>query len=62
MSACHYNSWVITGKSDVIIHGSDELSAEIKKFVKDQKKPTLEYQPKEEFEKSYLDFFLNKIM
>ena len=49
-------------KSDIIIHGSENLSDEIKKFVSDQKKPTLEFQPKEEFEKSYLDFYLNQIM
>ncbi len=49
-------------KSDVIIHGSDKLSDEVKKFVKEQSKPTLEFQSKEEFEKSYLDFYLNQIM
>jgi len=48
--------------SDIIIHGSENLSEEIKKFVSDQKKPTLAYQTKEEFEKSYLDFYLKEIM
>jgi starch synthase len=49
-------------KSDIIIHGTDNLSNDVKKYVKEQGKPTLEYQSREEFEKSYLDFYLNQIM
>ncbi len=48
--------------SDFIIEGSEQLSDEIKAFVKEQKKPSLEYIPKDEYEKSYLDFYLNQIM
>ncbi len=48
--------------SDIIIYGSENVSDDIKKFVKEQEKPTLEFYSKEEFEKPFMDFFLNKIM
>jgi len=53
---------IAVAKSDYIIHGSENLSDEIKKYVVEQKKPSLAFQPKEEFEKSYLDFYVNEIM
>jgi starch synthase len=48
--------------SDIIIEGSADLSDEIKAFIKKQGKTSLEYKPREEFEKSYLDFYLNQIL
>ncbi|HIP48707.1 MAG TPA: glycogen synthase [Lutibacter sp.] len=48
--------------SDFIIFGSEDVSDEIKEFVKKSGKTTLEYQSKEDFEKPYTDFLLNKIM
>jgi starch synthase len=48
--------------SDFIIYGSENISDEIKAFVKKKNLPTLEYQTKEEFEQPYTDFLLNKIL
>jgi len=48
--------------SDFVIFGSENLSDEIKDFVKEKNKPTLEYQTKEEFEKPYTNFLLNEIL
>lgn len=48
--------------SDKIIFGSDNVSEDIKEFVNKNKKPTLEFQTKEEFEKPYTDFILSEIM
>jgi len=53
---------IAADNSDVLIHGSDELSDEIKDYISKQNKPTLTYHSKETFEKPYLDFFLNEIL
>lgn len=48
--------------SDFIIYGSENISDELKEFVTNSKKTTLEYHSNEDFEKPYSDFLLNKIM
>lgn len=48
--------------SDFVIYGSEDLSEDIKTFVEESGKTTLEYQSKEEFDKPYTNFLLNEIM
>ena len=48
--------------SDFVIFGSENISEELKEYTKEKGIPTLAYQPKEEFEKPFTDFFLNKIL
>ncbi len=47
--------------SDYMIHGSDNLSEDIKKFIKKEDKLALEYVSKEEFKESYTKFYLDLI-
>lgn len=48
--------------SDGIIKGSQELPKEIEDYLKDIKKPVLNYYNKEEFSQPYLDFYESKIL
>jgi len=48
--------------SDFVIYGSENISKEVKDYVEETKKPTLDFQSKEEFEKPYTDFLLDEIL
>ena len=48
--------------SDAVIMGSEEVSDEINSFIKSQDIPVLPFQKPEDLERSYLDFYENKVL
>jgi len=47
--------------SDYVIYGSENLSDEIKEYVEEQGKKTLDFSSKEDFKKPYTDFYLDLV-
>ncbi len=47
--------------SDAMIIGSEEIPKEIEDYLKNSKKPILEYQSKEEFAENYKEFYNTKL-
>lgn len=43
--------------ADAIIIGSEKIHPELEKYIKDQKKPTLEYQSMDEYVETYASFY-----
>jgi starch synthase len=48
--------------SDAVIMGSEEVSEEINSFIKSRNIPVLPFQKPEDLERSYLDFYENKVL
>ena len=48
--------------SDAVIFGSQDISAEVEKFVSEKKVPILEYKYPEEFSSAYEEFYLNEVL
>ena len=47
--------------SDGIIIASNDLSADLTKYIETSKKPFLPFTPKEMFKEAYLEFLKNKV-
>ena len=47
--------------SDAIIMASNDLSADLTKYIETSKKPFLPFTPKESFKETYLEFLKNKV-
>lgn len=48
--------------SDALIIGSEDISKDIVKYLKDCKKPVLEFQNKDEFAEAYKEFYTTKLL
>ena len=48
--------------SDAVIVGSEEIPAELEKFVNNLDKPVLKYHNIDDFSQAYLDFYENKVL
>lgn len=53
---------VAVDQSDALIVGSKELSKELLDYMKDSKKPVLEFQDKDEFAEAYTNFYTNSVL
>ena len=53
---------VAINNSDAVIVGSEEIPAELEKFVNNLDKPVLKYHNIDDFSQAYLDFYENKVL
>ena len=53
---------VAINNSDAVIVGSEEIPAELEKFVNNLDKPVLKYHNIDDFSQAYLDFYQNKVL
>lgn len=53
---------VAIDSSDALIIGSEELPEELSSYLKDSKKPVLDYKSKDEFSEAYTEFYNNDVL
>jgi len=53
---------VAIDQSDALIIGSEDLQDELKDYLKDSKKPVLDFKAKDEFAEAYTNFYNTSVL